>query len=882
METKTQTQPNPPMQEIRRPTHSFLIKTIAVLLFTALFTVSLGSLAGAAAAYIDMTARSEQQQIADSRMLKDLIQYQYNYRVSSTYRDLYRTQNGTVSADLLADDLHLDKAESNYRYVITDGDGTVLAGNIADETVLPVGKPSLSVTELVRLPSGELVEQTKLEYAASEADSEITVSIVSESEDEEEPETPEAAQAGVVPSSAPAPSAAGSTAAVTEPAGNVPAQDGAQQTVPATPAPKAPVSAQAGNPIESATAGLLPSASPAATQPGNPAEAASETEASEPITLTLAVQGYYVNPPVADDDIASAVRVASFLNVRRDALLTCGIVTAVLALIVFVFLLCAAGRHSDSAAPRRSWIDRIPFDVLLLLSLGALFLDAFVISAFATSIPSFRFFRLLLTCAGFFGAINALWFIMMCMTFAARIKTRTFWRNNVCIMLVCFCWRLIKGVCRWIRGLFTGLPILWRGIVAFFAVGLVLLISFVSAQNGSGFAGLVCFASVVGLFVLMISTLRQINRLKLGGEALAKGDLSKQIETKGMFRDFREHGENLNSIAAGMNKAVNERMKSERMKTDLITNVSHDLKTPLTSIVSFVDLLKKEDLHNETAAGYVAVLDRQAARLKKLTEDLVEASKASSGALKVSLAPTDVCEVLNQSLAEYGDRLRQAQLTCVSTRRSAVFTANAGIVHIAPGAILNQTGPILVQADGRLLWRVFDNLLNNIVKYAMPGTRVYIDILCAQAGEKNVAIAFKNISSEPLNIPAAELTERFVRGDASRSAEGSGLGLSIAKSLAELQHALFQLEISGDLFTATVLLEASEATSVPEGFAQMHGGALPEAAAPALEAAAPEADAPAAETDAHAADASALSASPAAQAEPSGDTPAESGHAPEN
>ena len=236
----------------------------------------------------------------------------------------------------------------------------------------------------------------------------------------------------------------------------------------------------------------------------------------------------------------------------------------------------------------------------------------------------------------------------------------------------------------------------------------------------------------------------------------------------------------------------------------------------MTNIVSYVDLLKKEDLHNETAAGYVAVLERQSARLKKLTEDLVEASKASSGALKVRLSPTNVTEILEQSLAEYRDRLAQANLTPVLTRRSGVIAPAPGGVAVsasdAPGASGEQ---LFVQADGRLLWRIFDNLLNNIVKYAQPGTRVYIDIVFS---DLRCAVVFKNVSREPLNIPASELTERFVRGDASRNSEGSGLGLSIAKSLAELQQAIFALDVNGDLFTATVALDRCQASAESAAF----------------------------------------------------------------
>lgn len=289
-------------------------------------------------------------------------------------------------------------------------------------------------------------------------------------------------------------------------------------------------------------------------------------------------------------------------------------------------------------------------------------------------------------------------------------------------------------------------------------------------------------ASLAGL-VLLCRLFLSLQKLREGGARLAAGDLSYQIPTEGMHGACREHAEHLNSIAAGMSRAVDARMKSERMKTDLITNVSHDLKTPLTSIVNYVDLLKKEDLHNPTAAGYVAVLDRQAERLKKLTTDLVEASKAQSGALNVNLAPTDVRELLAQLDAEYRDRFGAAQLTPVLT--------------------LPET-PLIAMADGRLLFRVLDNLLGNAVKYSLPGTRVYLS--AAPASDGNAEILVRNISREALNIDPAELTERFVRGDASRATEGSGLGLSIADDLMKLQGGSLKLAIDGDLFRAAIVL----------------------------------------------------------------------------
>jgi len=221
-----------------------------------------------------------------------------------------------------------------------------------------------------------------------------------------------------------------------------------------------------------------------------------------------------------------------------------------------------------------------------------------------------------------------------------------------------------------------------------------------------------------------------------------------------------------------------EKMKSERLKTELITNVSHDIKTPLTSIINYTDLLKKENIETEPVKGYIEVLDRQSERLKKLINDLLEASKAASGVTETKIMEFDAEVLLNQAIGEYQDKLESANLSTVVTMPE---------------------GPVMIKADGRHLWRVFDNILGNTVKYAEPGTRVYMDLI---KNGSDVKIIFKNISAGQLNITGEELMERFVRGDSSRNTEGSGLGLSIARSLMELMNGTLKINIDGDLFKA--------------------------------------------------------------------------------
>lgn len=283
-------------------------------------------------------------------------------------------------------------------------------------------------------------------------------------------------------------------------------------------------------------------------------------------------------------------------------------------------------------------------------------------------------------------------------------------------------------------------------------------------------------------FLAILYIALNLRILQKGGEKLAAGDYSQSIDTRPLIGDFKRYGQRMNELRTGMERAVREQTRAERMKTELITNVSHDIKTPLTSIVNYVDLLQKVDVQPETAREYIAVLDRQSRRLKKLTEDLVEASKASSGALPVDVQPTDVAVLFDQIVGEYQERLAGCRLTLVARPPEK---------------------PVSIQADGRLLSRVMDNLVSNICKYALEDTRVYVAAAC---DEETVTISFKNVSRDELNISPDELMERFVRGDASRHTEGSGLGLSIAGSLVQLMGGTFDLSIDGDLFRADITL----------------------------------------------------------------------------
>ena len=375
------------------------------------------------------------------------------------------------------------------------------------------------------------------------------------------------------------------------------------------------------------------------------------------------------------------------------------------------------------------------------------------------------------------------------LSFATRVKSGggIWWRNTViymalrlCLHVLRWCWDKIKAFCRGVWYMTTKISIVWRTALI---VLIVLVANFCIAISirYSDFALFCWLLLMAAVFLLACFGAWQMKSLKAAGEKLAAGEFEYKADTKHMYWEFKHHAENLNSIGDGMAAAVEQRMKSERLKTELITNVSHDIKTPLTSIINYVDLLERPHTPEE-GAEYLEVLERQSKRLKKLTEDLVEASKASTGNMSVTLAPTSTLEIINQSLAEYGQRMEAGKLSVL-----------INVPEPAPA----------VRADGRLLWRVMDNLFNNVVKYAMPETRVYVDV---RTSEGNAVISVKNISRAALNVSAGELMERFVRGDTSRSTEGSGLGLSIAKSLTELQHGQFNISTDGDLFKAEITL----------------------------------------------------------------------------
>ena len=485
-----------------------------------------------------------------------------------------------------------------------------------------------------------------------------------------------------------------------------------------------------------------------------------------------------------------------------------------------VFLCSVAGRKPDSTEIKAGGFNALPLDLyggVVLASCIALGYLAVEVIRHAQDVTTVLAAMLLL---GYGGCVL---FVCFCFAFAAQVKMGNWhWlRNSIvgrCISVALeiirgifhliptlwsFALRIVKDIFKVVSALavllwswmkkcliVTGkllkkclvlcektlslLPLTWQWIVVGGVLALMLPISF--ANDSKGWAVLWGIASLTTI----LYGSNCFGRLLEGAKRMRSGDLESKVDDKYLVGCFREFAGELNGLADVAMVAAQNQLKSERMKTELITNVSHDIKTPLTSIINYVDLLEKPHTPEE-AQSYVEVLSRQSQRLKKLIDDLMEMSKASTGNIQVDIGEIDAVEAVTQALGEFADKLTAAGLTPVFHQSEE---------------------NIMLLADGRLLWRAMSNVLSNAVKYALPGTRLYVDV---SATQDKAIISFKNISGAQLNISAEELMERFVRGDSSRNTEGSGLGLNIAKSLMELQKGQLQLLVDGDLFKVTLV-----------------------------------------------------------------------------
>ena len=504
----------------------------------------------------------------------------------------------------------------------------------------------------------------------------------------------------------------------------------------------------------------------------------------------------------------------------RDSLLfimgACLLLFAVLA----VYLCCAAGRKPGSEEVHAAGFNCIPLDIYLAGGGLIIFGLLMAIVRFAEAADLFSQ-SIQTVCAGVLmaGYAMSLIFVGFCFACAAQFKTPGgyWWRNSVCwrcldLLVKCvkgcfsgcgwllrklpkaaavfwdfllmlltplrWLWTQIKKTCakigKSVNRVYSMMPLTWQWLLTGFIMVMLLFAAL------AGRSEMMVVLSLCACVAVVLYGAYCFGILLESAKRMGKGDLDTKVDDKYLIGAFKSFAGDLNDLAGVAVVAAQKQLKSERMKTELITNVSHDIKTPLTSIINYVDLLQKPHTQEEEKT-YLEVLNRQSQRLKKLIEDLMEMSKASTGNLTADITKLDAVESVNQALGEFADKLEKAQLTPV---------------------FRHPEESVAMMADGRLAWRVLSNLLSNTVKYALPGTRVYIDVM---ALEGKVIISLKNISRDELNVDADELMERFVRGDDSRNTEGSGLGLNIAKTLMELQKGQLQLLVDGDLFKVTLI-----------------------------------------------------------------------------
>lgn len=469
---------------------------------------------------------------------------------------------------------------------------------------------------------------------------------------------------------------------------------------------------------------------------------------------------------------------------------TAAFLAGILYLILFVCQTVMTGRIYDENGEKRirlTAFDRVPTEGGILISLGSVLLVlwmAVVLIALADIDPTdIDFYR---------EAVHKDWFkaVVFIGVFAAdvlftfffyslvrRIKARTLWKNSWLCRLVRrltkFAWKVYDNGGVVLRT--------WVPYSVFLAVNLVLLLLAVETGN----LLLILFAGAIDLIVgiLLYKDAKERQGIVEGIETITGGQVEHQIDTEELHGDNRTLANSVNSIGKGIKEAVEISMKDERMKADLITNVSHDIKTPLTSIINYVDLIKREQVDNEKVQNYIRVLDEKSQRLKQLTDDLVEASKITSGNISLHFERINLTELMNQTIGEFSEKFDTKNLT-------TVMNVN--------------TRDVVIEADSRRIWRVVENLFSNVYKYAMPGTRVYVTLDKVERGTETdaerIQVTIKNISENPLLCKPEELTERFIRGDESRTTEGSGLGLSIAQNLTIAQRGSFEIELDGDLF----------------------------------------------------------------------------------
>lgn len=449
------------------------------------------------------------------------------------------------------------------------------------------------------------------------------------------------------------------------------------------------------------------------------------------------------------------------------------IISIIIGSIELIYLIYSLGYVKNKEEIYLSWLDKIPLEILFFGYFLLFFVEAALLAICLSVISvDVNLCVMLIMLVGYFSVLSALYGAG---TLLKRIKVHTFFKNSVTYRILKWLVQKYKNVKNTISSNKN-----LGGKIALYFIGIVT----VSILIGLIFKEFGILLDIVFWIWCYYKIMKEVDKFKQihdATEKIYKGDTDIKLDESLYTGVLKELAIYINDIAGGFSNTIKESLKSERLKTELITNVSHDIKTPLTSIINYVDLLKQENIQNEKAKEYIEVLDNKSQRLKKLIEDLVEASKASSGNIKINKEVLNVKELLNQVTGEFEDKFNSRCLNIISK-------------------LPEET--VYIKADSRYLYRVLENTYSNVAKYAEENTRVYID--CILEEKNTVAIYVKNISKDELNISADELMQRFVRGDKSRNTEGSGLGLSIAKSLTELQDGTFNIYLDGDLFKVAI------------------------------------------------------------------------------
>lgn len=449
------------------------------------------------------------------------------------------------------------------------------------------------------------------------------------------------------------------------------------------------------------------------------------------------------------------------------------IISIIIGSIELIYLIYSLGYVKNKEEIYLSWLDKIPLEILFFGYCLLFFVEAaLLVMCLSVISVDVNLCVMLIMLVGYFSVLSALYGAG---TLLKRIKAHTFFKNSIAYRILKWLIQKYKNV----KNIISSNKNL-GGKIALYFIGIVT----VSILIGLIFKEFGILLDIVFWIWCYYKIMKEVDKFKQihdATEKIYKGDTNIKLDESLYTGVLKELAIYINDIAGGFSNAIKESLKSERLKTELITNVSHDIKTPLTSIINYVDLLKQENIQNEKAKEYIEVLDNKSQRLKKLIEDLVEASKASSGNIKINKEVLNVKELLNQVTGEFEDKFNSRGLNIISKLPEKT---------------------VYIKADSRYLYRVLENIYSNVAKYAEENTRVYID--CILEEENTVAIYVKNISKDELNISADELMQRFVRGDKSRNTEGSGLGLSIAKSLTELQDGTFNIYLDGDLFKVAI------------------------------------------------------------------------------